>query len=139
MVIRAEVLRERIAVLREAVARLRRLREEDLDDPVIEWAVERGLQVAAEAVFDIGNHVLAGGFSSRAPDYASVPGLLARHGVLSEDLEARLKGLAGFRNILVHDYVRVDPARVRQLLATRLGDFEAFAGAIEAWLDRQRP
>jgi uncharacterized protein YutE (UPF0331/DUF86 family) len=47
-----------------------------------------------------------------------------------------LRGLAGFRNLLVHDYARVDPGRVREMLQTRLPDLEAFAAAVEEWLDR---
>jgi uncharacterized protein YutE (UPF0331/DUF86 family) len=136
MVVRPELLREKIAALREAVARLTRLRDREPDDEAIAWALERGLQVAAQGLFDAGNHVLAGGFSDRAPDYASVPRLLRTHGVIDEQLEQRLAGLGGFRNLLVHDYARIDPIRVRELLETRLGDFTDFADAVEAWLDR---
>lgn len=135
MVVRPEVVREKIAALREAVARLRRLQSRDPNDEVIGWATERGLQVAAQMLFDAGNHILAGAFSERAPDYASVPDLLQRHDVIASDLQARLGGLAGFRNLLVHDYARIDAERVRGLLATRIADFEAFADALEAWLD----
>jgi uncharacterized protein YutE (UPF0331/DUF86 family) len=56
--------------------------------------------------------------------------------VIGPELEGRLRGLAGFRNLLVHDYARVDPGRVREMLQTRLPDLEAFAAAVEEWLDR---
>ena len=54
----AEVVRRKLATVREAVERLRahlpitaqRLRS----DGMLEWAVERGLQIAAEALFDAG-------------------------------------------------------------------------------------
>ena len=105
-------------------------------DPATEWARERGLQIAAQAVFDIGNHVLAGGFADRPADYASITAMLARKGVISDELEARLRGLAGFRNLLVHDYARVDSAKVLEMLETRLQDFLAFADVVEDWLNR---
>ena len=133
MVIRAEVLAERLAALREAVARLRDVRARDLSDPALQWAAERGLQVAAQALFDVGNHVLAGAFALRASDYAQIPPLLAERGVIDREIEQRLRGLAGFRNLLVHDYAHVDAARVRTLLDTRLDDFDAFAASVERW------
>ena len=134
MVVRAEVLAEKLSALREATARLQRLQSRDATDEAVAWAIERGLQIAAQAVFDTGNHLLAGAFSVRAADYSAVPELLHRHGVLTKALCDRLAGLAGFRNLLVHDYARVDIGRVRALLATRLQDFEDFATEVESWL-----
>jgi len=137
MVVRREALRERIAGLRAACVRLAELGTRPATDPAAEWAAERGLQIAAQAVFDIGNHVLAGGFAERPIDYAAVPEMLCSRGVIGPGLETRLRGLAGFRNLLVHDYARVDPERVREMLRTRLPDFEAFATAVDEWLDGQ--
>jgi uncharacterized protein YutE (UPF0331/DUF86 family) len=139
LVVKIELLRERLAALRATIERLRTLRAQDQGDPISEWAIERGLQIAAQSVFDIGNHVLSGGFGERPSEYAQVPSSLAREGVISEALRSKLEGLAGFRNLLVHDYVRVDPARVHQLLRDRLEDLAAFADQVEGWLDRQPP
>lgn len=137
MVVRREVLRERLAGLREVLHRLAVIQGQQRDDTTAEWAIERGLQVAAQAVFDIGNLVLAGAFADRPADYASIPVALCRHGVIGPDLEARLRGLAGFRNLLVHDYARIDPARVREALVSRAPELAEFADAVEAWLERQ--
>jgi uncharacterized protein YutE (UPF0331/DUF86 family) len=58
-------------------------------------------------------------------------------GFISEQLAARLVGLAGFRNLLVHDYAEVDAAKVRALLRTRLDDFTDFADRVDAWVVAQ--
>jgi uncharacterized protein YutE (UPF0331/DUF86 family) len=138
LVARSEVVKERLAALRATIERLRTLRQQARSgDPIAEWAIERGLQIAAQAVFDVGNHVLSGGFGERPSEYGQVAPQLARHGVIAPDLEARLRGLAGFRNLLVHDYARVDAARVFQLLQDRLEDLGAFADAVERWLQGQ--
>jgi uncharacterized protein YutE (UPF0331/DUF86 family) len=113
--------------------RLRAAAGRELDDDWDEWALERGLQLAAQALFDVGNQVLAGAFDVRPRDYAEVPPEPARKGVITDALARRLEGLAGFRNLLVHEYVRVDPTRVRALLRTRLDDFSEFADAVERW------
>ncbi len=62
-----------------------------------------------------------------------MPLALAGHGVISDALASRLQGLAGFRNLPVHEYAAVDPEKVRALLQTRLTDFTDFADAIESW------
>jgi uncharacterized protein YutE (UPF0331/DUF86 family) len=138
VVVRLEVLRERLSGLRATVEHLAALRASGrLDDPTIEWAIERGLQVGAQALFDIGNHVLSGGYAERPSEYSQVAPLLVRHGVIPSELEVKLRGMAGFRNLLVHDYARVDPARVHQVLRDRLEDLGEFADAIDDWLARQ--
>lgn len=43
--------------------------------------------------------------------------------------------MARFRNLIVHDYARIDDARVYAILKKRLGDFDAFARAIQAYLE----
>jgi len=134
VVLREEALAERLALLRETVAKLRRAAKHDVEGDWNEWALERGLQIAAQALFDVGNHVLAGAFSTRPKDYADVPPELAKRGVIPDALADRLKGLAGFRNLLVHDYARVDPSLVQKLLYSRLDDFSDFAEAVEAWV-----
>ena len=62
--VRAEVVRRKLATIREAVERLRPRAsigvEKLQQDGLLQWAVERGLQVAAKALFDAGNHILAG-------------------------------------------------------------------------------
>ncbi|MCW5890160.1 MAG: DUF86 domain-containing protein [bacterium] len=109
-------------------------------DRRLRWAVERGLQVAAEALFDAGAHVLAAEFRETADEYRDIPRRLAARGVLTDATARALEGLAGFRNVLVHDYADVDLERVVAGLA-RLGDFDAFVADVEHWLQsttRQR-
>jgi len=101
----------------------------------IEEAVEPGLHIAAEAVFATGNHILAGEFQEAADEDREIPPRLVARGVLGSSTAKRLESLAGFSNVLVHDYAAVDVRRVHAGLA-RLEDFEAFVAAIETWLAR---
>ena len=137
MPVRADVVRRKLATIRESVERLRTrlpVSVEDLrHDGLLEWAVERGLQIAAEALFDAGNHILAGEFSDAADEYAQIPDRLVARGVLSAATAARLRSLSGFRNVLVHDYAAVDLARLVEGLG-RLDDFDAFVADVEHWL-----
>ncbi len=55
--------------------------------------------------------------------------------MLPQEFATALAPLAGFRNVLVHEYVALDWDLVYQHLA-RLKDFERFAGHVRTWLNR---
>jgi uncharacterized protein YutE (UPF0331/DUF86 family) len=138
--VRVDVVQRKLASIREAVEQLRAqggVTTERLGrDIMLRWAVERGLQVAAEAVFDTGNHILAGEFSDPADEYARIAERMSAHDVISRETATRLQGLSGFRNILVHEYAQVDLGRLVEALA-RLDDLNAFVADVEGWLTRR--
>ena len=115
MPVRAEVVRKKLLDIGEAVGRLRSwlpVTVERLErDLMLQWAVEHGLQIAAEALFDVGSHILAGEFQESVDEYREIPARLRARAVLSDATVARLAGLAGFRNVLVHEYADVDLRR----------------------------
>lgn len=97
------------------------------------WIVEHGLQLAAQNVLDVATH-LAASAGRETPDYAAAIERLGDLGILPPEFAASLRGLAGFRNVLVHGYLDVDLDEVVALLGTRLDDFVAFARHVESHL-----
>jgi uncharacterized protein YutE (UPF0331/DUF86 family) len=138
MVLRPDAIRERLLKLEEVISRLEELgrvepgalRQSFRDA----WAAERGLQLGAEIIFDVGNHILSAHFGVSAKDYEDIIGQLGAHGVIDSPLRDRLKGLGGFRNILVHGYLRIDPDRVAESLAKAPPDFSGFVHTVREWL-----
>ena len=55
---------------------------------------------------------------------------LARAGHVDEDLAVRLTGAAGLRNLIVHRYGALEPARLVKIVRDDLGDLEAFVAAM---------
>lgn len=138
MVLRPEAVRERLLRLEEVLSNLEELQREGVDprgDFRQAWLAERGLQLAAEIAFDIGNHILSAHFGVSASDYEDVLTQLARCGVIDPELRERFRGLGGFRNLLVHGYLRLDANRVAEVLAAAPERFSALARAIRIWLD----
>jgi uncharacterized protein YutE (UPF0331/DUF86 family) len=136
VVLRAEAVRERLRKLEEVISGLESLASRPPSNLRDEWATERGLQLAAELLFDIGNHILSAHFGVSAKDYEDVLEQLKAQGVIEAPLRERFRGLGGFRNILVHDYLRIDPAKVADGAARAPRDFSAFARAVADWLGR---
>jgi len=143
MVMRADSLRARLLKLEEVIAHLQELgplSAEELDrDFRTAWAAERGLQLGAEAIFDLGNHILSAHFGTSAEDYEDILVQLGRRGVLEPDLAARLQGLGGFRNLLVHGYLRLDSGKVAAHLSKAPQVFTELAQAVRLWVDRVLP
>lgn len=133
MTVRPGVVLARLAHLGHVLVQLERLRalpsEARVSDPFYELAAERALHVAAEAIFDIGHHVLAGRGLPVPATYRDIVPALARAGVLPEALCERLEGMAGLRNILVHDYVSVDSKHVWAAIEDHLDDLRAVQAA----------
>jgi uncharacterized protein YutE (UPF0331/DUF86 family) len=56
--------------------------------------------------------------------------VLRENGILNARLAARMMKMAKFRNLIVHNYDKVDPVIVVGILNKNLPDFEAFKTAI---------
>jgi uncharacterized protein YutE (UPF0331/DUF86 family) len=103
-------------------------------DPDRLWAVERGLQLCAQNALDVSTH-LAAASGRDVADYASAIDTLASLGILPEDFTRRFRGIAGFRNVIVHGYLELDLSIVHGLLESGLDDFVTFARHVNAYLD----
>lgn len=138
MVFKQESVRERLKRLVETIERLERQRGSALDDFAgdveRQWIVERGFILAAECLADIAGHILSGKFGVHPDDHEDAIRRLAEQGVISRDLAAAMRGFGGFRNILVHGYLRIDPARVHAYLEGHLSELRRFAAEVTTWL-----
>lgn len=98
--------------------------------------VEHNLQIASQIVLDVSTHIIAEQGWEAPDNYEQAVLILARHGVIPQPLIGRLRGMAGFRNILVHEYLEVDQEIVFSVATDHLEDYELFAQAVTAWLER---
>jgi uncharacterized protein YutE (UPF0331/DUF86 family) len=134
MVLRPEAIRRRLVRLEEVISRLGEL-DYDPSDFHSAWQVERGLQLAAEILFDVGNHVLSAHFGVVAEDYEDILDKLAGEGVMSDRLRSDLAGLGGFRNVLVHGYLELDIETVAAAHRDAPRHFSRFRLEVEEWLE----
>ncbi len=107
--------------------------EKDLEKA---WVVQHGLQLSIQVVLDIGSHILAAE-GVTVQEYEDVFLELARLEVIPEEYAYEIKGMAGFRNLLVHEYAKVDMNRVAEILNNRLYDFSSFASFVMDYLSKK--
>lgn len=126
--VRPEVIRKRLNKLDEYLDILRGMRRYSLDDflasPERYGSTERFLQLATEALTDLGNHVIADLRLGTVDTYADVPTILANCGYIDAELRDMWLKIIGFHNVLVHDYADLDRRVVYDVLTNRLGDLE---------------
>ena len=97
------------------------------------WAIERGLQLCAQNALDIASHLSSAAGLDPA-NYGSSIDCLVEANVLPPAFGKRFRGIAGFRNVLVHGYLDIDVDRLAAMLGGPLDDFDEFAGHVERWV-----
>ena len=95
--------------------------------------VERTLHLACECCIDIASHIVSTeGFRS-PKNNKDLFKILFENGVLSESVSQSMMKMAQFRNIVVHDYTRIDPEIVIGILHKDIDDLNNFSREV---LDR---
>jgi uncharacterized protein YutE (UPF0331/DUF86 family) len=136
-----EVIEQHLLNMEEALSNLNRYRglsvEEFEQDLSLVWIAEKGLEILIQNVLDIGAHILASQIRNDWDDYGDIIIKLGKHGVIPKEFSERIQGMAGLRNILVHEYIRVDVAKIHGYLQDRLADFVDFMSHVQEYLERR--
>ncbi len=126
-----EIFSRRLEALHGYLRRLKAFREADepefVREPALHDLAERYLHLAVEACLDLANHWIADRALPTPDANRDTFTVLEKAGELNPGLADRLRGWAGFRNILVHEYVEIDHAIAYRAIREELSDLESFA------------
>lgn len=123
--------------LRELDEYLPEQEEDYLSNGMRKRACERAFQLACENLLDICNLIISEkGFGMPSDSKDSIR-KLAENRVLPASLSTRLEELVGFRNLLVHQYGRVDDSRAFSHLHLESKDFYEFIKIIDAFIEHE--
>ena len=136
MVDRDLVLRK-LSDLEQYIAQVSEYRNISTEEYREDWRsqriIERTLQMAIEVCVDIASHVIADRSLPVPTTYAEVFAVLGQAGLIDRDLRDAMVNMAGFRNVIVHEYARIDPDVVVQILRHHLDDLTRFRMAALGW------
>jgi uncharacterized protein YutE (UPF0331/DUF86 family) len=126
-----EIFSRRLVALRGYLGKLKAFldapEEEFVREPALHDLAERYLHLAVEACLDLANHWI-GDRGLPVPDAnRDTFTILEKAGELPAELAERLRGWAGFRNVLVHEYLEIDHSISYRAIRDELGDLESFA------------
>lgn len=130
------LIRKRLAFIETMLSDLRRWSrpEEILTDVKTLRFVEHTLQLAIQAALDVASHIVADERLGEPARNRDLFALLARGGWILADQVEILQKITGFRNILVHGYLEVDPRIVCEVVENGLPDLERFVASVRAKL-----
>jgi uncharacterized protein YutE (UPF0331/DUF86 family) len=85
-------------------------------------AIAANLQRIAELAIDIANHLIKKRKLGLPKESKESFEILAESRIIPDALAAKLKGMVGFRNILVHEYRKLDLGILIDVIENRLDD-----------------
>ncbi|MCF6205413.1 MAG: DUF86 domain-containing protein [Sulfurovum sp.] len=132
-------LTEKLKHLEENIKILREIKEtvtlEELRvNKRFEWEVRYGLLESIQVVIDIACKISSEYNLGNPQNYRGCIELLEKHQYLDAALAKKVIGMVGLRNLLVHEYVEIDEAKLYHFLEY-LDDFVAFGLAMQEHLD----
>lgn len=106
------------------------------DDHYKQDAIMINLQRACEQCLDMANLVIRVkklGLPAGSKDSFT---LLKKASIIDSAMEKKLKGMVGFRNVIVHEYQEIDYKRVENVITTHADDLIEFASILVSALSK---
>lgn len=109
--------------------------KDNLKDNIIKyWGIERGIQILIELVIDISNIIISANNVEKPNTYRQTIMELSKIGVIPKNFAIDLSKMVGYRNILVHDYAKIDEEIILDILNSKLDDFANYIDNVKKWL-----
>ncbi len=135
-----EIIYKHLKKLNSIIEELKNLQKYTLDEISSErkkqWEVEHGLQLAIQNLLDIGSHILSAIGKNKCEDYTGVIDKLGEESIIPAEFSEKIRGMAGLRNILIHDYLEIEKEKIFNYLQNQLNDFIIFSKYIKLYLDK---
>ena len=134
-----EIIESKLRFLKEYLVDLKEYESISLNDyrqnKKDQRFVERTLHLACESCLDASAHMISRLSFREARDNKDLFVILFENGVISEATSQAMVKMSKFRNIVVHDYARIDPEIVIGILRKDLNDFNVFAREVLQYID----
>jgi len=109
------------------------------EDYLKQDAISINLQRACEQCIDLANHTIKARKLGLPKDSRESFRLLATGKIIPHELAKRLEGMVGFRNILVHEYQRMDIGLMIRVIEQHLDDLVEFTNCITRAFSQKTP
>ena len=134
-------IEQRLERLRKCLIKLEPFKEKNKEeffrDEYLQDIVERNLEVAIQSCIDIANRIISLDELEKPKDYYGSIIRLGEENILPYDFSQKFASIAGFRNILIHEYLDIDWDEVYKNLQ-KMDQFYKFMDYIKKWLSQRR-
>ena len=101
-------------------------REEIEKKDIVRDSLERVLFLVAQGTIDLGDMLIAYKQLRKPGNQGEVFQILKEKDIIQFDLMKKLIAMAGFRNVVIHDYAKIDYDKVYEVVHKNLKDIEDF-------------
>lgn len=130
-----DTIENKISLVRKYLARLevykKYSREEIENDQFISGSLERYLYLGVQTAIDTAEAIIAYRGLRKPTTLRENFEVLSEAKIIEDELSTKLMNMVGFRNIIAHDYTRLDYAVVYDVLNNRLEDINEFLKVVE--------
>ena len=110
-------------------------KDEIENDLTLRGAVERYLYLATQSVIDLAEAMIAHKNFRKPTTMGESFYVLKEENIVTQELTDKMIRLVGFRNVIAHEYEKVNFDIVYDVLQNRLIDIEEFISAINSFLE----
>lgn len=104
-------------------------------DVLVKGAVERYLYLICQAAIDLAEAVITHKHLRKPTTYKETFEILSEENIITPKLREKLISMVGFRNIVAHDYVKVNYKIAHEIIHEKLKDIEDFIKKIGSRLN----
>ncbi len=134
--IHKHVFQEKINRLLRYISFLQRIRAEPieafLNSEKSHYSTAFIMYNAAQICIDIAFHVCTKNNYQEPENYKDAFIILAQNSIITQELSNKMQQWAGLRNLIAHQYGKVDNQRLYEILQNDLTDLESFVESIRA-------
>ena len=107
-------------------------REEFLSNYKNYFTAQRTLEISINICIDIGNHIVTSINEEKPETFTDIMKILAKHDIISNELQSQLTKMVRFRNLLGHFYLEIDNEIIYNIIQHNITDFYSYKEAILA-------
>ncbi len=122
----------------KTVSRYRKYSRNEIEqDETVRGAVERYLYLAVQSAIDLAEAVISFRGYRKPTTMAEGFSILVEEEVISNELAGKMIRMTGFRNVIAHDYEKIDYGIVYDVLQNGPADIEGFITIVQKKIIRQ--
>ena len=124
------IIMVKLANIKKSMDRLKGKKDITLEEFLVNMdaqdIVMMNMQVAIQGCIDLASHIVSDSDWGVPGSIAGLFDILYEHKVIAEKTMGIMRQMTGFRNLIVHEYAKLDMYRVYEIFNSRLGDINYY-------------
>jgi uncharacterized protein YutE (UPF0331/DUF86 family) len=125
-----ELIKQRLNQLSESLNKIERFKdislEEFLEDDIVQDVIGYNLFISINMMIDIATHIVVDNKMGNPQTLGEAFSILNKENYLNDEETKAYRNMVGLRNILSHEYIKIDKKIIHSILKNNLKDIKKF-------------